>query len=157
MTNKCFAAAGVLAAAFLAVIFMAAPAQAAPNLTGVWKLNLSKSDYGQVPAPEAMTRTINHNDPSLQISTYQKGAAGEATTELKYTTDGKPAENKDSKGTAKWDGDKLVVDSTRNMQGAEIKFHEVWALSPEGKTLTVKIHLVAPQREADVMLVFDKQ
>ncbi len=40
-----------------------------------------------------MTRTIKHNDPMLQISTHQKGAQGEATTELKYTTDGKPAEN----------------------------------------------------------------
>ena len=157
MKKNCFAVIGLLAMTFLAVTSLAAPAHAAPNLTGVWKLNLSKSDYGPVPAPEVMTRTINHNDPSLQISTYQKGAQGEATTELKYTTDGKPAENKDSKGTAKWDGDKLVVDSTRDMQGAEIKFHEVWALSPDRKTLTVKIHLIAPQREADVTLVFDKQ
>src|SRR5271168_4537584 len=126
MTKKCFAAAG-LAVAFLAVTLLAAPAQAAPNLTGVWKLNLSKSDYGPVPQPEVMTRTINHNDPSLQISTYQKGAQGETTTELKYTTDGKPAENKGSKGSAKWDGDKLVVDSVRDLQGNELKFHEVWS------------------------------
>src|ERR1700689_791126 len=100
--KKCFTVVAVFA-----MTLLAAQSQAAPNLTGVWKLNLAKSDYGPVPQPEAMTRTINHNDPALQISTYQKGAQGEATTELKYTTDGKPAENKGSKGTAAWDGSKL--------------------------------------------------
>lgn len=152
MIKKCFTVIAVSALALLA-----ARAQAAPNLTGVWKLNLAKSDYGPVPQPETMTRTINYNDPSLQISTYQKGANGEATTELKYTTDGKPAENKGSKGTAKWDGDKLIVDSVRDLQGAEIKFHEVWSLSADGKTLTINNHLVATQGEFDLTLVFDKQ
>ncbi len=146
-----------ITAAALASLLLAAQAQPAANFTGVWKLNLSKSDYGPIPQPEAMTRTVNHNDPSLQISTYQKGAQGEATTELKYTTDGKMAENKGSKGSAKWDGDKLVIDSVRDMQGAEIKFHEIWSLSPDGKVLTINNHLIAPQGEFDITLVFDKQ
>ncbi len=146
-----------ITAAAIASFLLAAQAQPAANFTGVWKLNLSKSDYGPVPQPEAMTRTVNHNDPSLQISTYQKGAMGEATTELKYTTDGKMAENKGSKGSAKWDGDKLVIDSVRDMQGTEIKFHEIWSLSPDGKVLTINNHLIAPQGEFDITLVFDKQ
>ncbi len=150
--KKCFSVVAVLA-----MTFLAAHAQAAANFTGAWKLNLSKSDYGPVPQPDTMTRTITHNDPSLQISTYQKGAQGEATTELKYTTDGKPAENKGSKGTAKWDGDKLVVDSVREYQGGELKFHDVWNLSADGKTLTVNSHLIVPQGEVDLTLVFDKQ
>jgi hypothetical protein len=149
MIKKCFTILGVLA-----MTFFAAQAQTT-NLTGVWKLNVSKSDYGMVPAPEAMTRTINHNDPSLQMSTYQKGAQGEVTTELKYTTDGKPAENKGSKGTAKWEGGKLVIDSVR--EGAEIKFHEVYTVSPDGKMMTINNHIVAPQGEFDITLVFDKQ
>jgi hypothetical protein len=151
--KKCFTVVAVLAMTFLAV-----QAQAATNFTGVWKLNLSKSDLGPIPAPEVATRTINHNDPSLQISSYQKGAAGEATTELKYTTDGKLSENKGSKGTAKWDGDKLVVDSVRDFQGAELKLHDVWAVSSDGKTLTVNSHLEVPgQGEFDLVWIFDKQ
>jgi len=150
--KKCFTVVAVLA-----MTLLAAQSQAAPNLTGVWKLNLSKSDYGPVPQPEAMTRTINHNDPSLQISTYQKGAQGEATTELKYTTDGKMMENKGSKGSAKWDGDKLVVDSVRDMQGNELKFHEVWTLSADGKSMTIVNHITAAQGEFDLTLFFDKQ
>jgi hypothetical protein len=152
MIKKCFTVIAVSA-----MTFLAAQVHAAPSLTGVWKLNLAKSDYGPVPQPEVMTRTINYNDPTLQISTYQKGASGEATTELKYKTDGTPAENKGSKGTAKWDGDKLVVDSIRDNNGAELKFHEVWSLSPDGKILTINNHIIAPQGEVDITLVFDKQ
>lgn len=150
--KKCFSVVAVFA-----MTLLAAQSQAAPNLTGVWKLNLAKSEYGPVPQPEAMTRTINHNDPTLQISTYQKGAQGEATTELKYSTDGKMMENKGSKGSAKWDGEKLVVDSVRDMQGNELKFHEVWSLSADGKTMTINNHITAAQGEFDLTLVFDKQ
>jgi hypothetical protein len=152
MIKKCFTL-----SALLAMTFLAAQAQAGANFTGVWKLNLAKSEYGPVPQPDAMTRTINHNDPSLQISTYTKGAAGEVTTELKYTTDGKPAENKGSKGSAKWDGDKLVVDSVRDYQGAELKLHDVWTLSTDGKTLTINSHLTVPQGEIDMTQTFEKQ
>jgi hypothetical protein len=153
--KKCFTAVAVFG-----MTFLAAQSQAAPNFSGEWKLNLSKSDYGPVPPPEFMTRTIKHADPSIEYSTHQKGAQGEATTQIKYTTDGKPAENANppSKGSAKWDGDKLVVDSVRELQGAgEIKFHEVWSLSADGKTITINNHLTAPQGEFDLTLVFDKQ
>lgn len=151
--KKCF----TILAAF-AMTFLAAQAYAAPNFSGVWKLNLAKSEFGPVPAPEVVTRTINHNDPVLQISTYQKGSAGEATSELKYTTDGKQVENKTSKGAAKWDGDKLVIDSERDFQGAALKIHDVWTASADGKVLTVNTHLAVPgQGEFDITWVFDKQ
>ena len=144
---------------FTVVALSAMTLLAGPNFSGAWKLNLAKSDLGPAPAPEFMIRTITHNDPVLQISNHQKGARGEATTILKYTTDGKPAENTNppSKGTVKWDGDKLVVDSVRDFQGAELKSHDVWTLSADGKTLTVNSHAVVPQGEFDLVYVFDKQ
>jgi hypothetical protein len=152
--KKCFS---IVAA--LAMTFLAAQSKATTNFSGEWKLNLAKSDYGPIQqfAPEFMTRTVKHDDPAFEISTHQKGAAGEVTTEVKYTTDGKPAENKGSKGSAKWDGDKLVIDSVRDANGTEIKTHEVWALSADGKTLTSTNHISVPQGDFDVSLVFDKQ
>src|SRR6185369_9411730 len=86
----------------LLTALMAVPLAAAPNLSGNWVLNLAKSQYGQFPAPEVMTRQIQHNDPVLSMSTYQKGAQGEVTTMLKYTTDGKPAVNGENRGSAHW-------------------------------------------------------
>ena len=142
--------------------FLAASALAAPNFSGEWKLDLSRSQYGPIPAPLAVTRKVTQQGSSLSWSTYQKSAQREVTTELKYTTDGKECINKmtngDAKGTAKWQGDSLVIESSQQVQGAEIKSRETWAVSADGKTLTILTHLTLPQQgEFDVKQVFEKQ
>ena len=148
---------------FLPPFFVAIlPAQAAAtNFSGDWNLNLSKSEMGPVPAPEMMTRKIEQADPAIKIETHQKGARGDSTSDLSYTTDGKPFTNKvngsDVKGIAKWDGDSLVVDSTRDFQGTELKQQEKWTLSDGGKTLTINNHITLPNGEFDIKMVFDKQ
>lgn len=137
-------------------------AQAAvPNLSGSWKLNFSKSNYGKFPAPLGMARKIVHNDPQLILSTTQMGPQGDVTSNLAYTTDGKESVNKvaggESKGTAQWIGDKLIIESSREFQGVTLKQKEIWTLSPDGKTLTVDAHVSIPNGEFDVKQVFDKQ
>ncbi len=149
----------VVCAALIAASLTAAEV---PNFSGEWKMNIAKSDFGAVPAPQVLTRTIKHSDPSLEITTHQKGARGESTTELKYTTDGKPAVKKiqgsEAKGTARWEGETLVIESWREIQGMEIKGKEVWALSGGGRTLTIRNHLSIPQQgEFDTTLVMEKQ
>ncbi|MBZ5603254.1 MAG: hypothetical protein LAO79_13210 [Acidobacteriia bacterium] len=145
----------VFAAAITAI------AQAAPNFSGDWKMNIAKSDFGPVPAPEELTRAIQHKDLNLAIKTHQKGAQGDISTELKYTTDGKPCMNKvngsDSAGTAKFEGDNLVIESTREYQGMQLHTKETWSLSDGGKTLTILNHLAVPQGEFDLKLVLEKQ
>ncbi len=147
--------------ALLAVSFTALAADN-PNFTGEWKMNASRSNFGPVPAPDLLTRSIKHNDPSLEITTHQKGARGESTSELKYTTDGKPASNKvqglDSTGTARWEGSTLVIESWLQVQGNEIKGKEVWSLSDGGRTLTIHNHASLPkQGDFDTTLVLEKQ
>jgi hypothetical protein len=151
----------LLACVYTAVL-LASSAFAAPNLTGDWKLNLAKSQYGLLPAPIEVTRKINLNGISLSMSTYQKSAQREATSELKYTTDGKVCVNKtasgESKGTAHWEGDTLIVESSQPNGAMEIKSHEAWTLSSDGRTLTILTHLTIPQQgEIDVKQVFEKQ
>jgi len=135
---------------------LAAPLLAEPNFTGSWMLNLSRSQYGQFPAPEVMLRSVTHMSGDLRMSTYQKGAQGEVTTELKYTTDGKPAVNGESKGSARWQGDTLIIESSREAQGAKLTQRDQWSLSADGKTLTVTIHVKLPNGEFDVKQVFEK-
>jgi hypothetical protein len=148
-----------LAASLFAVL---ACAQAAPNLSGEWKMNIAKSDFGPIPMPEVFTRTITHKDPSLEYKTHQKGAQGDVNTEIKYTTDGKPCVNtvqdSEAKGTAKWQGESLIIESTRELQGMQITSKETWTLSDGGKTLTIGSHITVPQQgEFDLKLVLEKQ
>ena len=136
-------------------------ALAATDYSGEWKLNVAKSEFGPAPAPEMMTRTITHKDPNLQIKTHQKGAQGEITSEVKYTTDGKETTNTvngaPSKGKAMYEGGKLVIESNREFQGGEIKFKETYNLSGDGKVLTINNHVNFQGNEFDLTYVFEKQ
>jgi hypothetical protein len=143
-------------------VIFAVGALAAPNFSGDWKMNVAKSEFGPIPPPEILTRTIKHQDPVLQYWTHQKGAQGAVTTELKYTTDGKECVNQvngsEAKGTAKWEGDHLVIESEREVQGVHLTARETWMLSADGKTLTIQNHISVPQQgEFDVKLVLEKQ
>lgn len=135
--------------------------QAAPNPSGEWKLNPAKSNYGAFPAPQSMLRKVTYAEPKLSMHTVQKGAQGEVTSDLAYTTDGKPSVNKmqsgESTGTAQWIGDKLMIESERVVQGATLKQKEIWSLSADGKTLTVDAHVTLPNGEFDVKQVFERQ
>lgn len=132
-----------------------------PNFSGAWKMNASKSDFGPMPAPDTLERKITHEDPSLKWSQTQSGQQGTATTEVAYTTDGKPSTNKTPRGevtgVAKWDGDVLTINSKREVQGMEITQAERWTLSPDGKTLTITNKLTAPQGEFELKVVLEKQ
>jgi len=140
----------------LVLLLAGIPLVAAPNLSGNWMLNVAKSQYGQFPAPEVMMRQIDYKDPVLSMTTYQKGSQGEVTTSLKYTTDGKPAVNGESKGSAHWENDKLVIESSRDFQGTKLTQHDEWTLSADGKTLTIATHVKLPNGEFDVKQVFEK-
>jgi len=136
-------------------------AQASPNFSGEWKLNVAKSSFGGMPAPESASRRIKHEGAMLGISIVQKGARGELASEFHYTTDGKPSVNKvqggESQGSAHWDGSKLIIESSREFQGAVLKQREVWALSGDSKTLTIDTHVSIPNGEFDVKQVLEKQ
>ena len=152
----------LFAAAAAVLLFSEAPAKAAnPNLSGEWKLNLAKSDYGKFPAPISVTRKIDDNGSKLVSTTTQKGAQGEVTSKLIYTTDGKESVNEvaggQSKGTAQWIGGMLIIESSREFQGATLKQKEIWRPSPDGKVLTIDSHVSIPNGEFDVKQVFDKQ
>ena len=144
----------------LTFLWMSGSVEAALNLSGEWRLNLAASNYGKFPAPQSMKRTIIHNGATLTMHSVQKSTQGEVTSDLKYSTDGAESVNKvqggESKGTAQWIGDKLIIESAREFQGVTLKQKEIWSLSPDGKTLTIDAHVTIPNGEFDVKQVFDK-
>lgn len=136
--------------------------QTPANFSGEWKMDIAKSDFGSMPAPQAISRSIQQTDSSLHIQTYTKGKQGEVRSELNYTTDGKECVNHlqggDAKGAVKFQGASLVIDSTRDYQGTEIRSKETWTLSDGGKVLTIQNHVtIAQQGDFDTKLVLNKQ
>lgn len=147
--------------ALLILALAALPALAAPNLSGTFKLNVSKSDFGQMPAPSSMTRTITHEEPKLKVATKQSSDMGDFESEANYTTDGKECTNEmrgnPIKSTVKWEGDTLVVNSKASFNGNDVTITEKWSLSGDGKSLTILRHFATSQGEMDNKLVLEKQ
>ena len=59
-----------------------------PNFSGEWKINVAKSNFGPLPPPTVMNRTITHTEPALTIVEEQQSAMGDQKTTRKYVTDG---------------------------------------------------------------------
>jgi hypothetical protein len=140
---------------------VALPLLAAPNFAGDWKLNLSKSDFGEMPPPTSRVDKITHEGVNLAVVTKQSREQGDFNSESKYTTDGKECTNQmfgnPVKSTVKLDGDTLVMNSKGAFQDNEFTVVSKWTLSADGKALTIDQHFSSSMGEGDSKLVFDKQ
>ncbi len=134
-----------------------------PNFTGTWKLNISKSNFGQIPPPASQTDTIDHSEPSVKIAEDQKGGMmGDMNLTTTLSTDGKETTSSGMGGapvtsTSHWDGVALVVDSKTSFQGSDIKIKDTYTLSGDGKTLSEVTHIESGMGNFDTTSVFDKQ
>jgi hypothetical protein len=135
----------------------------APNLTGTWKLDVAKSDFGQTPPPTSQTDTIEDNEPSIKIVEDQKGGMmGDMSFTMTLSSDGKETTSTGMGGTpvtstAHWERSTLVVNSTTSFQGSDVKIKDSYTLSPDGKTLTEVAHLETGMGNFDSTRVFEKQ
>lgn len=145
----------------VAALFNAAAFAQKPNFSGTWRMNVAKSDFGPLPAPESRTDVIEHSDPNLKDSVSAQGAQGKQEFTANYTTDGKEVTNKigprEVKSTASWEGNNLVVNSRTSFNDNDITIKSTWSLSEDGKILTQNAHFTSPMGEADQKVVFEKQ
>lgn len=135
----------------------------APNLSGTWTLNISKSNFGQIPPPASQTDTIEDSEPSVKIVEDQKGGMmGDMNLTTTLSADGKETTSKgmgdaEVKSTAHWEGSTLVVNSKTSFQGSDIKIKDSYSLSADGKTLTEVTHVESGMGNFDTTSVYDKQ
>jgi hypothetical protein len=111
-----------------------------PNLSGSWKMDVSKSDFGGAPPPDSLTRRIEHNEPALTLIDAQISALGKEQATRKYTTDGKETTyqwmGSEVKSAAHWEEDALVIVGKVNAGGTDLVVTSTLTLSTDGKTLT---------------------
>jgi hypothetical protein len=135
---------------------------ATPNLSGTWKLNIAKSDFGPAPPPDSRVDTIEDNEPSIKITSVRTGGAmGSGTIMTEIFTDGRESTSKifgnDAKTMAHWDSGALTTNVKTTMQGSDATFKNVYTLSADGKTLTIASHVSMSMGEFDLKFLFDKQ
>jgi hypothetical protein len=145
-------------AAFLGLIKQVS---AKPNFSGEWKMSAAKSNFAPLPQPDKLVRRISLQDSRLKINTTQFGQGREIVTELSYTMDGAECKNtirgEQFTGTARWNGDTLVIESKREVQGMEIVQRESWTLSADGQNMTIVNRVQTPQATFDITIVLEKQ
>jgi len=149
----------VLTRVLLASFLTMAPL-AKPDFSGDWTMSAARSDFGPLPVPTSITRTITHADPSITIVEQQDSPmGGDQKMTRAYTTDGREvafqSSGFDVKSSAVWDGDALVVVSDVN--GAGVRFIDRMTLSDDGQTMTSKVHLSSAQGDADLTIVFERK
>jgi hypothetical protein len=149
----------VLGTILALTLVVGAQATTKPNFSGEWKMNPTKSDFGQVPPPSFITRTITHAEPSLTIIEQQRSDLGDQSTTRKYVTDGTETtfsvNGADVKSAASWTERTLVVVSTVDTIG--LSFNDKMSLSADGKTLTSVVRITSAQGDLDLTVVFDRQ
>jgi hypothetical protein len=148
-------------------LVLAAPmtrAQAHPDLSGTWKLNLDKSDYGDLQGPETRIDVIEQHDGHVSERVIAEGRHRRQEYTLLFAADGSetalPPGTKMGSVTilgvsAKWQDAALVVTQRLRFQGAPLMAANTYTLSADGRTLTIAVALGNGSRTA-AMFVFDR-
>jgi hypothetical protein len=146
----------------LALVAACAGFAATPDLTGNWKLNATKSDFGQFPAPSSMTQKVTHGEPKLTIAVKMTSDMGDLDFTGNYTTDGKECTNQgfggsEAKSVVKWDGETLLMETKGAFGDNAYTMKDKWTLSEGGKVLTILRHFSSGMGDVDQRIVLDKQ
>jgi len=145
----------------LALLAVTLTAWSAPDFSGSWKANVSKSTFGPFPSPDKYTRVIDHKEPVIKIEEAQVSERGEWTAIMNLATDGKETKSEmrgnELKSVSKWEGDVLVVKSKLNFNGTEVELNDRVTLSEDKKTMTLQRKIDAPQGMMEQSVVFERQ
>jgi hypothetical protein len=153
----------------------------AADLTGTWALDKSKSDPigtgmrgpgggggGGTPPEIELSLVIKQSGSELVVGRKMTFNGEARDSENKYALDGKESVNPgmmgrgEVKSKARWDGDKLVIESnqvfqTPNGDTREMKSRDEYALSADGAVLTLTTTRTTPQGERTSKQVFNKK
>ena len=160
----------------LLALGIALVALAASDMSGTWLLDKTKSDpirmgrggdAGGPPPDINITLVINQTAGDISISRTMSMRGNDRTSEQKFTLDGKESTNPSSmgrgefKGKAKIDGANLVIEGTQKINTPngefEIGVKDEYALSPDGKVLTLTTTRSTPQGDRTSKQVFNKK
>ena len=148
-----------LACALLVLWSASAPGPEAqrPDLTGTWLLDKGKS---RLQADTAYLH-IEHDDPRLLLTrahiTDGKADLFEILVLANGKDDVKKWRNDTTVNRCQWEGNELVLESRERRGRKESLTSMRFALSPDGRTLTVEERLTGPGRKVENTLVLQRE
>jgi len=156
----------VTLAAFATIGIAQTAPQSKPNFAGTWKLNLQKSDLGQM-APDSETYTVVQTADQIAITVATAGQFGKFNyafaakldgTDTPTAADAFPADAifRILTSKAEWKDNSLVITQSTSFQDAKGTIVSTFTLSDDGKTLTKTTHIVFDQGAFDTKSVYDK-
>jgi hypothetical protein len=160
--------------AIAALAATVAIAQAKPDFSGTWTLDLDRSETGGTPsggpggdrpgrgqgAPLDARFVVKQTADELSVD-QQVGGKSTVTT---FKLDGSESVNTGMRGgevksKARWDGNRLIVESTQTMNtpggGMSLETKEIRRLAPDG-TMVVERTTVTPRGTRTQKLVFKR-
>lgn len=148
------------------------------DFSGTWVLDKSKSEipsqykggiagkYGGEGMHIATQLEVKHAEPELKVSQVLEIEDQKKTLTSVYRTDGQETTNPgllpniSIVSKASWDGNRLIIDSTRNVETrrrtGQVKSKQVWSLSSDGNTLSIEMTVMTPQGERTAKLSYHK-
>jgi hypothetical protein len=122
----------------LSTMAVAAPAQSAPDFSGLWKQD---NDRCQPKRNSDVTLRIEHHDPELTVETSISRNSGNARHAVqKYTTDGLVSISTGADGdefhtSVVWKDARLVLSIEEHEDGRILLSKETWSVIEDGATL----------------------
>ena len=111
------------------------PAQAKPDFSGTWRLDLSRSDaaaHAETPGP--VTLTIKQSPTEIHITTTT--SRGWTDTTYAFVSDDAPPPA--GRANARWRGDALLTNAVRDIRGQSVTVQQSRQLSADGKEMIVE-------------------
>lgn len=134
-----------------------------PNFSGIWKMNLEKSDFGPQTPPESAEYVVRHVGATIAFNYTQDGK----TTRVDLIPDNEERITSETDESAVWtkcywSGNVLVIESReRGRYGAKavsgIGWTSRWSLSPDGHELLIERKLHTPEGDVSQRVICDKQ
>jgi len=146
-----------LSAAALPLLMFAATV---PNLSGTWKLNLEKSQWGKKEKPTSVIVKIEHNDPAWKYTGTVIQPNGEQKSfSFDGAIDGKERDAISAYGPGKMRINRVnrftTVSTFHTNDG---RFTETArTTSTDGQVMTRRMHLKSPGGDVSWVEVYDKQ
>ncbi|MCX6585183.1 MAG: hypothetical protein NTX13_01205 [Acidobacteria bacterium] len=129
---------------------------AEPNLSGSWRLNHDRSDFGPMPRPGVLVTRIRQQGGELAAESTGSGRVNQ----YRWTLDGKESVNvidgNEVRAVAGWRGPILQVRSKVTARGRSLAMTDQYSLSSDGRELTVFRTIAGPQGEIEQRFVYDK-